>query len=288
MPGQVRATPDVGSTGASDAQGRAATLAVFGDWPYSLDLVAVAPLLIGSVNSDPDVSAVIHVGDIHSGSMPCTGAGLNPRPAGSNPIWNYGVFGLFAQFNAPFVYTPGDNEWTDCHKTKQFSSGAPLNELAAVRQLFFPEAGVTLGGAPMHVLSQAQVSDPAHPTDAEFIENTMWRQANVVFVTLNVPGSNNDGLPWTSPFTDETARLAEVAKRNGANTRWLQRAFQLASQVQAQGVLIALQADMWDPAALLPNGDGLGGYTGFVRTLAGLAISFNRPVLLINGDSHTF
>src|SRR5262245_5503497 len=176
----------LGDPGArADNQGQPATLAVFGDWPYSLDLVAVAPLLIDSINGDPDVSAVIHVGDIHSGSMPCTGAGLDPRPSGSNPIWNYGVFGLFSQFNAPLVYTPGDNEWTDCHKTKQFSSGAPLKELAALRQLFFRVPGVTLGGDPKSVLSQAQVRDPAHPADAEFVENVMWRQANVVFVTLN-------------------------------------------------------------------------------------------------------
>ena len=34
------------------------TLAVFGDWPYSLGLVAAAPLLINSINSDPDVRLV--------------------------------------------------------------------------------------------------------------------------------------------------------------------------------------------------------------------------------------
>jgi hypothetical protein len=132
-----------GARGDDDGQGRAATLAVFGDWPYSLDLVAIAPLLIDSINGDADVSVVLHIGDIHSGSMPCTGAGLSPLPAGSNPIWNYGVFGLFGQFRPPLVYTPGDNEWTDCHKKKEFSSGAPLRELAAVRELFFPEPART-------------------------------------------------------------------------------------------------------------------------------------------------
>jgi hypothetical protein len=220
--------------------------------------------------------------------MPCTGAGLSPLPAGANPIWNYGVLGLFSQFNAPLVYTPGDNEWTDCHKTKEFSSGAPLNELAAVRQLFFPVPGVTLGGTSKRVLSQAEISDPAHPMDAEFVENVMWKQAQVVFVTLNVPGSNNDGLPWTAPFTSEEARLTELAKRNAANTRWLQRAFDLAQRQEVRGLVIVLQADMWDPAAVAPGGDGLSGYTDFVRILADLALRFSRPVLLFNGDSHLY
>ena len=116
---------------------RSRFVCVFGDWPYSTTLLGNAPLLLNnSVNNDPDVKQIIHVGDIHSGSMPCTGAGLNPIPATSNPSWNQGVFNIFQQFKSPVVYTPGDNEWTDCHKTKEGSSGDPLKELAAVRSLF--------------------------------------------------------------------------------------------------------------------------------------------------------
>ena len=152
-----------------DSNGKPLTLAVIGDWPYSLGLVAAAPLLISSINSDPNVRLVVHVGDIHSGSMACTGASLLPLPAGSNPAWNLAIFTLFGQFNDPVVYTPGDNEWTDCHKTKQFSSGAPLKELASVRGLFFPEPGRTLGGRQKRVLSQAKLHDPAYPADAQFV-----------------------------------------------------------------------------------------------------------------------
>ena len=172
----------------------AITLAVFGDWPYSPALLDAAPLLIDSINSDPKVRLVMHVGDIHSGSMPCTGAGLDPLPATSKPLWNQGIFNVFEQFKDPVVYTPGDNEWTDCHKTKEGSSGYPLNELASVRSLFFPNPGDMLGGRKKQVLTQAQVFDPAYPTDAQFVENVMWEESQVVFVTLNVPGSSNDGL----------------------------------------------------------------------------------------------
>ena len=35
-------------------------------------------LLLNSVNSDKAVELVLHVGDIHSGSMPCTSAGILP------------------------------------------------------------------------------------------------------------------------------------------------------------------------------------------------------------------
>src|SRR5258708_14940906 len=120
------------------------TLAAFGDWPYNDILLNSAHLLIDSVNSDPKVRLVLHVGDIHSVSQPCTGAGLSPIPAGSVPGSNQTIFNIFEQFKDPLVYTPGDNEWTDCHKTKEFSSGAPLTELAAARSLFFPNPRQTL------------------------------------------------------------------------------------------------------------------------------------------------
>jgi len=270
--------------------GKPLTVAVFGDWPYSTTLLNNAPLLLNSVNGDPDVSLVIHVGDIHSGSMPCTGAGLNPIPAGANPGWNQGIFNIFEQFTDPLVYTPGDNEWTDCHKTKEFASGYPLYELAAVRGLFFPAPGYTIGGVQKEVESQAMEYDTEYPADAQFVENVMWKDSNVVFVTLNVPGSNNDGLPWSGgtghPFLNEAARQQEVAERNAADLRWLDHAFKKAKNSAA--VVIAIQADMWDLAATVPGGDGLDGYDAFVQALADHAVDFGRPVLLLNGDSHLY
>jgi len=277
------------------------TLAAFGDWPYSLNLKASAPLLIDSVNGDPKVSLVMHVGDIHSGSMPCTGAGLTPTPSTSVPTWNTDIYDLFQQFKDPFVYTPGDNEWTDCHKTKEFTSGAPMNELQAVRNLFFASPGYTIGGRKKQVISQRDAYDPQFGADAQFVENVMWQESQVLFVTLNVPGSNDDHLPWSGgtaaipgapypakAFLNEAARTQEVAARDAANLRWLTKAFETAEKNDAAAVLIGLQADMWDPAAVAAGGDGLDGYDTLVQRIAALAVHFGRPVLLINGDSHLY
>src|SRR5689334_132469 len=56
--------------------GTAFTYAVYGDAPYGAanhDVTQVlrTPAFIDSVNADPDVSRVIHVGDIHSGKDHC-------------------------------------------------------------------------------------------------------------------------------------------------------------------------------------------------------------------------
>ena len=265
------------------------TLAVFGDWPYTQLLLDNAALLTGSVNADPDVSLVLHVGDIHSGSMPCTSADILPAIATAVPGWNQKIYFQFQQFAMPVIYTPGDNEWSDCHKSKQFSSGAPLKELAAVRTLFFARPGHSLGVSDKVVLSQAQYFDPAHPGDAAFVENVTWIDGKVVFTTLNMPGgSNNDTAPWSAPFSDPGAQAQEVAARTGADMRWLQSAFDLAQENHARAVVVVLQADMWDPEALAAGGAGLDQYTPFVQELANLSVDFGGPVLLINGDTHVY
>jgi hypothetical protein len=265
---------------------RPLTVAVFGDWPYNQNLLDNAPLLIDSVNADPKVSLVIHVGDIHSGSMACTSAGNLPPIAASNPGWNQGIYYQFQQFKDPLVYTPGDNEWTDCHKSKEKSSGDPLKELASIRSLFFAKPGHTLGMKERIVHTQAEEFDPGYPVDALYVENVMWEDAGVVFVTVNMPGSNNDIVPWSGTFANPAAQAQEVADRTAADMRWLQRAFAEANEDHAKAVVIAQQADMWDPEALANN--ALSGYTAFVQKLADLSVAFGRPVLLLNGDSHVY
>ncbi len=63
------------------------------------------PAFISTINADPLVRLVLHVGDIHSGSQFCTLA------------YNRTVFNLWGDFKDPLIYTPGDNEWADCHKS---------------------------------------------------------------------------------------------------------------------------------------------------------------------------
>jgi hypothetical protein len=270
------------------------SIAVIGDWPYSQNLLDNAPKLIDSVNGDKGVRTLIHVGDIHSGSMACTSADILPPIAKSNPGWNQWIFSRFQQFRVPVVYTPGDNEWTDCHKSKQSSSGAPLKELGAVRRLFFSRPGKTLGLHDKRVLSQAQAFDAAHPEDAQFVENVMFEQSRVMFLTVNMPGGSNNDSEITAPWTPvkngngvteiypTDAQLNERTQRNAADLRWLEQAFATAAHNHDKAVVLSLQADMWDTEAALDQ------YTPFVTRLAELSIAFKRPVLVLNGDSHLF
>jgi len=283
--------------GAAHAAGgtnpNALTLAVYGDSPY-LDpafpsLVdaefRATPAFVNSINADPSIDAVVHVGDIHSGSEACTVA------------YDQAIGNLWKAFQKPLIYTPGDNEWSDCTKTKQLNgkdvfgnrpdfNGDPLIHLGIVRSTFFPTPGWTLGQHPMQVMSQAIAHDPAFPTDAQYVENVMWEQSKTLFVTLNITGgSNNDTDTWNGPAKNQAAEDAERAARTAADLRWLNTAFQLAEADNAHSVVIIGQADMWDTTDAPAHQTN---YESIIAAIASHAMTYAKPVLYFNGDSHIY
>ena len=307
----------------------ASNVAVFGDAPYGVDApyggkvtdtaeFAATPAFIEFVNSDPSISLVLHVGDIHSGKQNCTLA------------YDQSIYDLWTAFAHPLIYTPGDNEWSDCHKKGEggglydpaqdtivydtnpdqsltdYAGGDPIANLTLVRQIFFSNPGHALAQQKL-VLSQAFAYDRAHPSDAKFVENVIWTQSRVLFVTLNMPGgSNNDQDIWYGRPSLTGAQIQEIAERTDADIRWLDLAFTLAKVLRVKGVVVQIQADMWDPekgAAHQAGFEGVFGFTdptyGFVQgvhdpsrdivgDLAKQVSSFGGPVLLFNGDSHVF
>ena len=119
------------------------TLALIGDSPYGASPTDTAeflkyPSYVAAINSDKDVSMVLHTGDLHSGKQYCT------------QDFNQSVFNMFAAFTTPFVYTIGDNEWIDCQKVKEgggttnsYQLGDPYANLDIVRSLYFSQPGKT-------------------------------------------------------------------------------------------------------------------------------------------------
>jgi Calcineurin-like phosphoesterase len=246
------------------------TIAVIGDIPYGAAKLAEFPTDIDKINADPDVSLVAHLGDIKNGSSVCSDSYFATIRAD------------FDRFDDPLVYTPGDNEWTDCHRANN-GGYVPTERLGKVRQVFFPVAGRTLGVNARQVVTEA--ADPAY---ASYVENTMWTQSNVVFSAVNVPGSNNDLVPWFGTTPLSAAQQNEYSGRLAADLEWINAAFNTAGQTGAAGVAILMQADMWDTSALAPGGDGLTGFDPIVQRIGTLAHHFGKPVLILQGDSHSY
>ena len=279
------------------------TVAVFGDHPYGLNNNDVSQsdattAFIKTINADKDVSLVVHVGDIHSGKQVCTQA------------YDEAVAHMFSGIATSLVYTPGDNEWSDCNKVGQsggayngttkkielvqdasgnplaYAAGNPLANLWLVRRLFFAKPGWTLGRKPFQVTSQSATVDPLHPSDADYVENVMFEKGGVLFFTLNIPGgSNNDLDPWYATPTASADQLRETAERTAATIRWTQAAFAKARADKVAGVVVIDQADMWDPEKGAAH---QAGYDPIISSIAAGVKSFGKPVLMFNGDSHVY
>ncbi len=279
------------------------TVAVIGDVPYGTtptddSQTIVNPAFISAINADPDVSVVLHVGDIHSGKQYCTEA------------YDRTILSQWTAFKHPIVYTPGDNEWSDCHKVKQgggaynpttgaidyvvdaagnkvsYAGGDPIANLELVRSIFFAIPGKTIVGS-MSVHSQAQDFDPAYPSDRKYVENVWWEKSKVVFITLNIPGgSNNDKDVWYGAPNTSQAQTEEIANRTAADLRWLDAAFKQAAAIGAVGVVIQSQADMWDLDGAAAS--HVTEYKSLIDSVASHAVAFGKPVLMFNGDSHVY
>jgi hypothetical protein len=245
-------------------QNAAFSFAVIGDTPYGTPALNEFSEHVAELNADASLDFVVHVGDIKNGSSVCSDAYFAQVRAD------------FDQFTHPLVYTPGDNEWTDCHRT---NNGAynPLERLAEIREDFFPVPGKTLG-ATMPVKSQASLGLP---------ENVSFAHNRVDFAAVNVPGSNNSMLPWTGLGKTEPTpeQVAEVRHRTDAVIAELKQTFADARQRHDRAVVVLQQADMFDPTYSVQWGD-ISAFQPIVQTRVDESSTFDGAVSLFDGDSH--
>ena len=233
---------------------------LLGDTPYSAWERAKLPGLMADMAA-ADSAFVVHAGDFKSGADICSDALFDDRLA------------LFQASSVPLVYVPGDNDWTDCHRR---SNGGydPLERLDRLRVLFFA-GDQALGQTPMALLRQS--SDPAF---GRYRENVRWEAGGALFVTLNLPGSDNNfhGVPGQS------GPVPEFVARSAANQAWLAQAFAHARDHHLAGVLIVIQANPGFEAARA--GRPQPGYDAFLAQLRQETRLFAKPVVLVHGDTH--
>jgi len=260
--GKVHAMPQKGS------------FALIGDVPYGAATEPQFDRVIDDINARSDVRFVLHTGDIKAGSERCDNDLIQRR------------FQQLQRFDMPLVYTPGDNEWTDCHRTNN-GNYLPTERLSYLRQVFFPEPGVTTGGRKARVLTQAR--DAGFET---YVENTLWHFGGAVMGTVHVVGSNNNLAPWNQIDPSDTAttpradRIAEVNAREAAALAWIDRIFDEAVRAKAAGVLLAMQANpAFEFAATSAERKG---FNAVIAKITQRAVAFGKPVVIAHGDSHYF
>lgn len=262
---------------AAPAQAQPATAAAvapfefvaLGDMPYGPDLMAGPAYrhLIALVNqAAPPFS--VHVGDFKDGTADCGDAEYQRQAA------------YFQRFDSALVYTPGDNDWLDCHRR----GDDPLERLQALRERFF-SAPRSLGRRPIAVERQAD----RQPAFARYRENLRWAYpaapGGVVFATFHTVGPRN-GLDAASPAVRDEARAREAA-----NAAWIREAFALARARGAPALVLFSHAEsLTYPDLDQPKrGEVHEAFAASIRdTLLPLAEAAPFPVLLVHGDFHRY
>jgi hypothetical protein len=263
------------STG-QESSGGSYEIGLWGDVPYAngnadtayVQKTTGVPNLIADMNRQ-DLAFTANDGDLKDGSSRCSDDKYTDFKASLNSL------------DAPAVFTPGDNDWTDCDRAS--AGGYDSNErLAFERELFF-DTPFSLGQRRMHLQVQ----------DAPYVENRRWTVDRVTYVTLNVQGSCNN-LCGDAPHPDEWAA------RNAADIDWLEGTFAQARTRRSAAVMVIWQADPgWDagdgtraptrdPRTLEETDGQPDGYRELLTTLRDETVAFRRPVALVHGDSHYF
>jgi len=264
---------------------------LWGDMPYAkngdgLKNGEKMTRLVDSMNA-ANLAFTIFDGDTKDGSSVCSDNALGQES-----------IDFFNSVQAPTVYVLGDNEWTDCHRINNGGYNN-LERLDYLRQTMFAD-DFSFGQTKMKLHRQG-------PAQGLYAENSRWAHGNVVFVTLNVPGSNNnkvnDGACIDAAKSVRTqvecdADNAEYLARDAANIAFLRESFQIAKKRNAAGLMVVIQAD---PVFDLPETesvnerttvvDGLpahDGYDAFLAALTEETNAFSGQVVMIHGDTHFY
>ncbi len=262
-------------------------VALWGDEFYADDPDVKSSMIDQTIQSmnDHDLDFTLFAGDTKNGSTLCTNDAIGQAP-----------MEIFDRLDAPTLYTVGDNEWTDCHRTNN-GGYDPLERLAFLRQIFFSK-NFTQGRHPIDVKRQGMLGQA-------YSENSRFARNEVEFVALHIPGSNNNLVATEKQCTNKSERTqadcdaatAEYQARNAMDVSWLQDSFAEARRRHYAGIVIAIQADVYFPFELsdggyqdsfLPSLNADNGYTDFFNTLVEETRNFAGQVLLVHGDSHYF
>ena len=255
-------------------------IGLWGDLPYSPAQATVGvPNLIADMNAQR-LKFSVHDGDLKAGAgSPC-----------DENLYTQSL-AYFNALTAPAMFTPGDNDWTDCDRASNGSYNS-RERLDRERAVFF-STPYSMGQRRMWQDVQKGALCLGVTGYVPCVENRRWTVGRVTYVTFNIPGSCNN-LCDTAPDT------AEYVARNLANLRWLQETFAHAREHRSVAVMLISQANpgwdqsdptrapLRDPRTLVQTDGQPDGYVEFLTALRNEVIAFRRPVAYVHGDSHYY
>ena len=224
-----------------------------GDVPYSAEQESAFRRLLRQ-SAGEDFAFLMHVGDFKAQAAACSDEEFEK------------IRDLFRAYPKPVVYTPGDNEWTDCHGV----GTDPVERLDKLRELFFKDRQ-TLRLAQLNAVHQRRQAQ-----FERFVENYRFTRSGVWFIVAHVVGSGNNYRKNHPPS------MEEFRQRNRANLAFLLESFAAAVADDAPGIAVVIHANPGFEQGKAP------GFADFVALMRDFLAKYRRPVVCIHGDTHYF
>ncbi|NJN23776.1 MAG: hypothetical protein HC810_04460 [Acaryochloridaceae cyanobacterium RL_2_7] len=240
---------------------------VMGDMPYSDYEREQLQGNIKAAIAAANVPFLIHYGDFKAGNVSCTDEVFRQAKADMDAL------------HPRVFYTPGDNDWTDCDRSKLKQPVSELERLDFLR-------GSSLTLASRKRLA-AKSNTPRMLAGGKmgfyFPRYILWGQRMAAEQVL---------------LDDPNDAIARVNQRDQANQKWLKNAFVQATEKDAQAIVLVMQADISEtsgqPTCTETLTTDCDPYEAFRAQLRQLASEFRdsdsalKPILLVHGDTFPF
>ena len=209
-----------------------------------------------------NLSWVLHIGDIFW--RPCTDDHYRT------------ALDRFNSLRHPVIYSPGDNEWTDC-----WEPGSGSFARASASPPCARSSSPTLVGASAAGAFRSRPNQTARI--GEFVENARWSHAGVTFATVHLVGNGNGAQPFPARTAADDE---EVRRRSEAGAAWLRETFAEAAAAVTPAVVIGFHGTLG--FGLPMEHVGRRGDEPFAAALEEEVERFGKPVLAVHGDDHEF
>jgi len=212
-------------------------------------------------------SVVMHLGDLKAGGISCTDELLSEHKT------------LLAQiYPGKMIYTPGDNDWTDCDRASLSQSFDELERLDYLIPLMFNTPP----------LLDKQLSSINSQT--EQIENKLWINDRLAISTIHLVGTSNGRAHIGKSNQEKAIDIANT--RDKQNLQWLESIEGKSTEFDA--LVIGFQADIYQKKVLesgacddskLKTCDA---FIAYRQAFEQLAKKINKPILVSHGDTGDF
>ncbi len=245
---------------------------VYGDIPYKAsvsnyikngqkaeDTNVLEQLIEPTIKRRNDIPFAIHLGDVGRPEYACS------------QEWRNQTLNNWQNLEKPVVFTPGDNDWTDCDRVQL----DPLTELAQIRSTFYGEYGLLYGKNGLCTANIFSLQCEFQPSQT-LPELIQWSYNNIAFGSVHMVGSRNG---WVD---DDPVRQLEVKQRVEGMKKLLSNLQNTALTNNNAAVVVATQVDPFE------GGECQGDYIELCNSLKELAQTVKVPVLFAHGDTNAY